>query len=108
MPDAAARVRKEDVDERVVQKKSLVPERPHRLLSPREFANLVGYLQSLERLVGALRQPGCQGCSRNRIAMSLNCRVIVTPPCICRPMTPSLQALGLSSISSVVTWPLMA
>jgi len=47
MPDAETRIRKEDVDERVVQKKSLMPEGQHRLLSPREFADLVGYLQSL-------------------------------------------------------------
>jgi len=47
MPDAETRVKKTDVDERVVQKKSLMPEGQHRLLSPREFADLVGYLQSL-------------------------------------------------------------
>ena len=47
MPDAETRVKKADVDERVVQKKSLMPEGQHRPLSPREFADLVGYLQSL-------------------------------------------------------------
>ena len=47
MPDAETRVKKADVDERVVQKKSLMPEGQHRQLSPREFADLVGYLQSL-------------------------------------------------------------
>jgi len=47
MPDAETRVKKADVDERVVQKKSLMPDGQHRTLSPREFADLVGYLQSL-------------------------------------------------------------
>jgi len=47
MPDAETRVKKVDVDERVVQKKSLMPDGQHRPLSPREFADLVGYLQSL-------------------------------------------------------------
>ena len=47
MPDAETRVKKADVDERVVQKRSLMPEGQQRPLSPREFADLVGYLQSL-------------------------------------------------------------
>jgi putative heme-binding domain-containing protein len=47
MPDAETRVKKADVDERIVQRKSLMPEGQHRQLSPREFADLVGYLQSL-------------------------------------------------------------
>lgn len=47
MPDGETRVKKEDIDERIVQKKSLMPDGQHRPLSPREFADLVGYLQSL-------------------------------------------------------------
>jgi putative heme-binding domain-containing protein len=39
---------KADVDERSVQKKSLMPEGQHRTLSRNEFADLMSYLQSLK------------------------------------------------------------
>lgn len=47
LPDGETRVKKAEVEERVVQKKSFMPEGQHRVLSVREFADLVGYLQSL-------------------------------------------------------------
>jgi putative heme-binding domain-containing protein len=47
LADGETQVKKGDVEERVVQKKSFMPEGQHRVLSPGEFANLVGYLQSL-------------------------------------------------------------
>jgi putative membrane-bound dehydrogenase-like protein len=47
-PDAEILVKKSDVDERSVQKKSLMPDGQHRVLSRTEFADLIGYLQSLK------------------------------------------------------------
>ena len=47
-PDAEIQVKKSEVDERSVQKKSLMPDGQHRVLSRSEFADLIGYLQSLK------------------------------------------------------------
>jgi putative heme-binding domain-containing protein len=46
-PDAEIQVKKSEVDERSVQKKSLMPDGQHRALSRTEFLDLIGYLQSL-------------------------------------------------------------
>lgn len=46
--DDEIKISKNEVDERSVQKKSLMPEGQHRTLSRREFADLVAYLQSLK------------------------------------------------------------
>ena len=47
-PDAEIQVKKSEVDERSVQKKSLMPDGQHRVLSRSEFVDLIGYLQSLK------------------------------------------------------------
>lgn len=48
MPEKAVRVAKADVDERTVQKKSLMPDGQHRGLSGAEFRDLIAYLRSLK------------------------------------------------------------
>jgi hypothetical protein len=45
--DAETTILKSEIEERTVQKKSLMPDGQHKLLSPREFAELVAYLRSL-------------------------------------------------------------
>jgi putative heme-binding domain-containing protein len=45
--DGETTIPKSDIDERAVQKKSLMPDGQHRLLSPGEFADLIVYLKSL-------------------------------------------------------------
>ena len=45
--DGEAFVAKADIDERTVQKKSLMPDGQHKTMSPAEFADLIAYLRSL-------------------------------------------------------------
>jgi putative membrane-bound dehydrogenase-like protein len=45
--DAETTILKSEIEDRAVQKKSLMPDGQHKLLSPREFAELVAYLRSL-------------------------------------------------------------
>jgi len=47
LPDSEVKVAKSDIDERSVQKKSLMPDGQHKTMSPAEFADLIHYLKSL-------------------------------------------------------------
>ncbi len=48
LAEGETRLDKADIEERSVQKKSLMPDGQHRLLSLAEFADLIAYLQSLK------------------------------------------------------------